>query len=234
MWVIAAGTSTSDSTPPSDSASVNSLRALGDRDRPVGAARRPRGGRQERDHPTEARVADLGDVVARPQELGDRRAFAWCRSTRRCSVRRPRSTRKQSSGPGTPPIAFWRKRSRSATASSDVTATPEDDVRMARRGTSSPSGTRCRHRASAAAGWPARRTCYRPRSAAAGRPRLRGASTVRATSAMSTVLSSGFVGDSNQTSRVRSDKRLPERVHPARSGRRTWNHVAAGRRTFWR
>src|SRR5258705_338619 len=51
-------------------------------------------------------------------------AFATCRSTRRWSVRRPRRTRKQSSGPGTAPIAFWRKWRRSARASSRVTAIP--------------------------------------------------------------------------------------------------------------
>ena len=50
--------------------------------------------------------------------------FRPCRSIRRCSVRSPRRTRKQSSGPGTAPIAFWRNRSRSATAGPTSTATP--------------------------------------------------------------------------------------------------------------
>ena len=46
MWVIAAGTSISDSTPPSDSARVNSRVAFGDRDRPLGGgAHRHRPGR---------------------------------------------------------------------------------------------------------------------------------------------------------------------------------------------
>ena len=51
-------------------------------------------------------------------------AFSQWRSMRTPSVLRPRRTRKQSSGPGTAPTAFWRKRSRSATASSLVPAKP--------------------------------------------------------------------------------------------------------------
>ena len=68
---------------------------------------------------TLATSSAAGEERARP-----RRRSPTCRSTRRWSVRSPRRTRKQSSGPGTPPIAFWRNRSRSATASSLVTATP--------------------------------------------------------------------------------------------------------------
>ena len=73
-------------------------------------------------------------------------ALAPCRSIRRWSVRSPRSTRKQSSGPGTAPIAFCRNRSRSATAASEVTADAQDRVRVARPGTWSPSGRRCPRR----------------------------------------------------------------------------------------
>ena len=83
----------------------------------------------------------------------------------------------------------------------------------ARRGTWSPSGTRCRRRARAGAGGPATRTCCRRRAAAAParlRRRARGRSRRRA--AMSMTLSSGFDGVSNQTRRVRSVRRLPQRV----------------------
>ena len=65
----------SDSTPPSDSASVNSRVALGDRDGPVGgrAFGPATGGRHERDHPAPPRVVDRGDVGAAAKEGGDRR-----------------------------------------------------------------------------------------------------------------------------------------------------------------
>ena len=103
------------------------------------------GARRERDHAAEPahlarrdlglgmgvrpvgqpRVADPVDVVARGQEAGDARPRSpQCRSTRRASVRSPRRTRKQSNGPGTAPIAFWRNRSRSARSSRSVTAIP--------------------------------------------------------------------------------------------------------------
>ena len=73
----------------------------------------------------EPRVAHPRDVVARRRGTrATASAFAACRSIRRASVRSPRRTRKQSNGPGTAPIAFWRNRRRSATSSSRVTATP--------------------------------------------------------------------------------------------------------------
>ena len=62
-WVIACGTSISDSTPPSDSASVNSR---------VAAAIRVAPGMAEADHAAEARPAHVADLGRRPQQLDDR------------------------------------------------------------------------------------------------------------------------------------------------------------------
>ena len=95
---------------------------------------------------------------------------AVCRSMRRWSVRKPRRARKQSSGPGTPPIAFCRKRSRSAMASSLVTTMPPSVSECPARYfvdewnvMSAPSSSgRCKAGA---------RTCCPPRSAAHRRPR---------------------------------------------------------------
>ena len=159
-------------------------RRLADRDRAL--ARRPAaaGRRDERDHAaagTHLAGRDggvRGGRAARRRGPGtgprrrrrDRRgtrataaALAACRSTRRWSVRSPRRTRKQSSGPGTPPIAFWRNRSRSAIASSFVTATPRIVSRVAgevlRRRVEDDVGAERR----AGAGAPATRTCCRRR-----------------------------------------------------------------------
>ena len=100
------------------------------------------------------------------------RAFSVCAAIRRCSVRSPRCTRKQSSGPGTAPIEFCTKRTPSWRAGVAHDRPRRRPRRSARRGTSSSSARRRRRRAPAAAGRPASRTCCR-------RPRTR--SRLRAT-----------------------------------------------------
>ena len=69
----------------------------------------------------------------------------------RCSARPAGGASAARAGPGSsraarapPPIAFWRKRSRSATASSEVTAMPERSCPNGRPGTWSRCGRRCR------------------------------------------------------------------------------------------
>ena len=142
-------------------------------------------------------------------------AFAACRSTRRWSVRRPRSARKQSNGPGTAPIAFWRNRSRSATAGSRVTATPRT-VSL----------------------WPARyfvaewKTMSAPRSSgrwSAGEANVLSTTTQRphravavalpdggdGGRAMSTIFRSGFVGRLEPDEPRPLGQRLPQRVRVA-------------------
>ena len=52
------------------------------------------------------------------------RALRQCRSMRTASVLMPRSTRKQSKGPGTAPAAFWTKASASARAGSSTATKP--------------------------------------------------------------------------------------------------------------
>ena len=126
-----------------------------------------------------------------------------CRSIRRCRVRSPRSTRKQSSGPGTAPIAFCRKRSRSAIASSEVAAMPrivsEWPARylVAEWKTMSAPIVSGRWSAGEANVLSTTTSGRRPPSASRR-------ATVAATAAMSTTLRCGFDGVSNQTSRVRS------------------------------
>ena len=138
--------------------------------------------------------ADVLTPGAAAQDLHHRaRALAACAAIRRCSVRSPRCTRKQSNGPGTAPIAFWTKRTRSW-SSGRARSPRRRRHRSGRRGTSSSSARRSRRRARAGAGSPAWRTCCRPRRA---RRRLRAT-----TPAMSTTFSSGFVGVSTQTSVV--------------------------------
>ena len=131
-------------------------------------------------------------------------------------MRSPRSTRKQSSGPGTAPIAFCRNRSRSATAGVRGDRHAEDRVRVTgqvlRRRVEDDVGAR----RAAAAGGPATRTCCRPRPAAAGRPRPPRRATVATVAAMSTTLRCGFDGVSNQTSRVRSVSASQSDVRPGR------------------
>ena len=51
-------------------------------------------------------------------------AFWQCLSMRTANVLMPRRTRKQSNGPGTAPVAFWRKAILSATASFEVATKP--------------------------------------------------------------------------------------------------------------
>ena len=155
-------------------------------------------------------------------------AFATCRSTRRWSVRRPRRTRKQSSGPGTPPIAFWRNRSRSAIASSRVTATPrivsEWPAEVLRRGVEDDVGAERR----AGSGGPATRTCCR-RRAAAGRSPLCSARSriVRAAAAMSVSLRFGFDGRLEPDEPGPVGQLLPELRRGRRRGRRTARRRAA-------
>jgi adenylate cyclase len=147
MWVIAAGTSTSDSTPPSDSASVNSFVPSATGDRPVGTTGRTGRGRQERDHPTEAGIADLGDIGSRSQELDDRtgiRLVPLDPDVEGCADRGARGSNR--AGPAPPP-------SRSGgTAGAPRRHRPTSPPRPVRHpngrpGTWSPSGTRCRRRA---------------------------------------------------------------------------------------
>ena len=219
-WVIAAGHLDERLDAAERLGQREQARPLGDRDR---AARRPSrpcappAAGHERDHPAEPRVVDVGDVRAVAQERARRpAAFAPWRSIRRCSVRSPRRTRKQSSGPGTAPIAFWRKRSRSATASSEVTATPRIVSEWPARYFVAEWKTMSAPERRAAAGAPARRTCCRRRPAAAGRPRPRAARRSSAAAAMSTTLRCGFDGVSNQTSRVRSVSASQSASGPAR------------------
>ena len=116
----------------------------------------------------------------------------------------PRSTRKQSSGPGTPPIAFWRNRRRSATASSLVTATPQIVSLCPARyfvaewnTMSAPSARGC---------WMAGEANVLSMTMSGRRPPAWAARcpTTLAVPAMSMSFSSGFVGVSNQTRRVLS------------------------------
>ena len=116
----AAGCSISDSTPPSDSASVNTRVARDDLERRGLAA-----ASGERHHAAEVAHLLRGDLVAgvvgqarvehpvdrgvRGEQLDDRAGRS--RSARPCaraSVLIPRSTSQQSNGAGTAPIAFWR------------------------------------------------------------------------------------------------------------------------------
>ena len=121
--VIACGTSISDSTPPSDSASENTLRrATTIRDR----VRMP-----ERDHPARARASARRRRRRRPRATPTTtRAFSVCAAIRRCSVRSPRCTRKQSSGPGTAPTEFCTKRTASCSAGSRTIDRAADGVRV--------------------------------------------------------------------------------------------------------
>ena len=159
----------------------------------------------------QARIGDPLDVVATGEERGDGGAFATCRATRRWSVRSPRRTRKQSNGPGTPPIAFWRKWSRSAIGRIARHRDAEDRVAVA--------GEVLRRRVEhdvraeierALEGRRGERVVDDEERALgpAGEP----LGDRRAAAAMSTTFRSGFVGVSNQTSRVSLGQRLPERV----------------------
>ena len=144
-WVITAGTSIRDSTPPSDSASVKmDVDPATRRARSAAGARHARPGRRGPSRPPSriwrAARAACG-CACRPvrspgiaDERRRRRArrvlrppVARCRSgwsSAGGAFARPRSTRKQSKGPGTAPIAFWRNRRRSARSSRSVASTP--------------------------------------------------------------------------------------------------------------
>src|SRR5215207_1034645 len=114
-WVIACGTSIRDSTPPRDSARVNSsvratiVAASGWRK----ATMPPKPGQRTSSTPAAVRRKSL---TARP--------FSVWRATRSARVRSPRWTRKQSSGPGTAPTEFWTKRIRSCSSASRAIAAP--------------------------------------------------------------------------------------------------------------
>ena len=122
---------------------------------------------------------------------------------RSASVRSPRSTRKQSNGPGTAPIAFCRNRRRAATSSSFVTATPRivsecpPRYLVAEWNTTSAPSSSGRWRAGEA------NVLSMTRSGARA-TRLGGelADRPRRPSAMSVTLSSGLDGVSSQTRRV--------------------------------
>ncbi len=129
-----------------------------------------------------------------------------------------------------PPIAFWRKRSRSATASSDVAATPRIVSEWPARyfvalwKTMSAPCVSGRWMAGVANVLSTTISGRRPPSRARR-------STVSATAAMSTVLSSGLVGVSNHTRLVRSERASHRASTPA--ARSTYAVVipAPGRRT---
>ena len=201
-------------------------RPLGDRDRPFGRAELSRRRGQERDHPADPRVVHLGHVRPLAQERGHgrgvRRRGAPCAGAA-CAARAARGS--SPAAPGTAPIAFCRKRSRSATASSEVTASPrivsEWPARyfVAEWKTMSAPIVSGRWRAGDANVLSTTISGRRPPSAARR-------STVAATAAMSTTLSSGFVGVSNQTSRVRSDSASQSTSGPA--ARSTYEVVDTG------
>ena len=114
-WVIACGTSISDSTPPSDSASVKSLVRCA---MPIAS-----GWRNETMplKPGQRTSTTPGADFRNPTTAS---ALAACAAIRRCSVRSPRWTRKQSNGPGTAPTLFWTNRTRSCTSGSRTTTAP--------------------------------------------------------------------------------------------------------------
>ena len=131
-----AGWLTSDSTPPSDSASVNSSSRSQKRFGAVEAALHP-----HREHAAEAVHLPLRERVVRMRcEAGmdhhlDRRMrlqpfrqrlrVSQCARMRRCSVFRPRRARKLSNGPCTAPTEFCRNATCSASsASSPTTSMP--------------------------------------------------------------------------------------------------------------
>src|SRR5215211_6320424 len=114
--VITCGTSINDSTPPRDSARENRRVAEAI---PVAS-----GWRKETIPPKPGQRTSVTPSAPRRYSL-TARALSVCAPTRRWSVRRPRWTRKQSSGPGTAPTEFWTKRTRSWSAgSATITAPP--------------------------------------------------------------------------------------------------------------
>ena len=82
------------------------------------------GGQHDRDHRAEAGVADLGEERMVARRRASSAAFDCARSTRRCSVRRPRSASQASNGPGVLPCTSRRPLSTSCRSSSRVTIAP--------------------------------------------------------------------------------------------------------------
>ena len=208
MCVIWPGCSISDSTPPSDSARVNSSVAAHTRS---AASRPPASG--ERHHPAEAAhllgrhlvpgVLGQARVEHARRPPGGRRASRRrarrCRSAAPCAPRAsstPRRVSQLSNGPGTEPTAFWVNVSCSASSSSLVTSAPpttsecpprylvvecSDDVRAERERLLQVG---------------------RGEGVVDDEPGPGLARATSATAAMSAMPSSGFVGVSHQTTRV--------------------------------
>ena len=105
----------SDSTPPSDSASVKTS---------VPCAIATASGWRKLTIPLKPGHRTSVTPPAARRNATTASADSACARIRRCSVRRPRWTRKQSWGPGTAPIARCMKRSRSAHASSRAMTAP--------------------------------------------------------------------------------------------------------------
>ena len=143
--VIACGTSISDSTPPSDSASE---KTLGRRRDP--RSRRDGGTRPCRRSPASARPRR---PPASRSQLDDRAARSRrARATRRCSVRSPRWTRKQSNGPGHRADRVLHEADLLVQRRVARRSPRRRRRRSARRGTSWSSARRRRRRARAGAG----------------------------------------------------------------------------------
>ena len=167
--------------------------------------RRPRrdGGTQTIPEKPGQRTSDTPGALAQPARR-PRAPFSACAAMRRCSVRSPRWTRKQSSGPGTAPIAFCTKRTRSCSARVAHDRPRRRRRPSARRGTSSSSARPRRRRARAGAGRRASRTCCRPRRARRRCARPRPATSI--------TFSVGFVGVSTHTSLVSGRTARRDRV----------------------
>ena len=203
---MAAGTSISDSTPPSDSANAKILVASATRT----AASRPPSRQRRSSRRRCASVASQCALSGGSDEMDTSSCQPWdvslsisaifsafcpCRSMRSASVLIPRSTRKQSIGPGTAPAAFCRKPAAHGChdLSRPLRLRPH---RSDHRGTWSWSARRCRPQAPvAAAGTASQRCCPRPGAAC-----FECACTISATARMSVTASSGLVGVSSQTS----------------------------------
>ncbi len=139
------------------------------------------------------------------------RAFAQCRSIRTARVFAPRSTSQASNGPATAPVAFWVNRSRSPSAGSATTTAPPTTSLCPPRyfvvewtDTSAPSASGC---------W---RYGVAKVLSTASRPPTAWISL--ASTAMSATLSSGFVGVSHHSSRVRPGRRAARTASGSPSG----------------
>ena len=224
-WVIRAGCSISDSTAPSDSASVNSCVRGDDVERGclaaggeeahhaaevahlAGARRRGRGASGRPGYSTRATAGCAASIATTA------RAFAQCRSMRtaeRLDARAARGSSRTATAPRRPRSAGTRAASPSSSSVDRDEAA--DDVGVTAEVLRASSARRRRRRARAGAGGTASRTCCRRRRRA---PR---ACATAATAAMSTIVSSGFVGVSTQTSRVASRHARVERVEVGEVG----------------